>query len=94
METVWECIGKAMAAAKEKVGEVKVMGLGITNQRETTVVWQRGTGKPLHKAIVWHDMRTQHLVDRLINKLGSSVRTFPLGVTVRSEFFKCRFHCF
>lgn len=43
--------------------------------RETTVVWDRGTGEPLHNAIVWHDMRMQHLVDRNTHKLGIVVRT-------------------
>ena len=33
-------------------------GIGITNQRETTVVWDRNTGKPIHRAIVWQDRRT------------------------------------
>jgi glycerol kinase len=36
-----------------------VVGLGITNQRETTVVWDRQTGQPLHNAIVWLDNRTR-----------------------------------
>ena len=36
----------------------KVAGMGITNQRETTLVWDRKTGEPLHRAIVWQDRRT------------------------------------
>jgi glycerol kinase len=42
-----------------------IAAIGITNQRETTVVWNRKTGKPVHKAIVWQDRRTADLCDRL-----------------------------
>jgi glycerol kinase len=42
-----------------------VAGIGITNQRETTVIWNRRTGKPIHNAIVWQDRRTAALCDRL-----------------------------
>ena len=50
--TVRECLGKAKLAASD------IGGIGITNQRETTVVWDRATGKPIHNAIVWQDRRT------------------------------------
>jgi len=43
-----------------------VAALGITNQRETTVLWDRATGQPVHNAIVWQDTRT----DRMVNELG------------------------
>jgi len=46
------------ALAKAEVTISKVAGIGITNQRETTVVWDRETGKPIHNAIVWQDRRT------------------------------------
>ncbi|MFX5998874.1 FGGY family carbohydrate kinase, partial [Acinetobacter baumannii] len=39
--------------------------VGITNQRETAVVWDKNTGKPVYNAIVWQDTRTQSIVDRL-----------------------------
>ncbi len=40
-------------------------GIGITNQRETTIIWERSTGKPIHNAIVWQDRRTAPLCDTL-----------------------------
>jgi glycerol kinase len=40
--------------------------IGVTNQRETTIVWDRETGKPLHDAIVWLDLRTSSTADSLI----------------------------
>ncbi len=42
-----------------------VAAIGITNQRETTVVWDRASGRPIHNAIVWQDRRTAELCDRL-----------------------------
>ncbi|MFO0923451.1 MAG: glycerol kinase GlpK [Pirellulales bacterium] len=42
-----------------------VAAVGITNQRETTIVWDRSTGKPIHNAIVWQDRRTANICDRL-----------------------------
>jgi glycerol kinase len=42
-----------------------IAGIGITNQRETTLIWDRATGKPIHNAIVWQDRRTAPLCDKL-----------------------------
>jgi len=49
-----------LAAAREALGQAAVTpaAIGITNQRETVCVWERGTGRPLHRAIVWQDRRT------------------------------------
>jgi glycerol kinase len=52
-------LGKARASASD------IAALGITNQRETTVVWDRATGEPIHNAIVWQDTRTDKLCDEL-----------------------------
>jgi glycerol kinase len=54
-------------AAVEKAGAEKsdIAALGITNQRETTVVWDRSTGEPIHNALVWQDTRTDKLADEL-----------------------------
>lgn len=46
-------------AAEIVLGEVEVKAIGITNQRETTIMWNRTTGLPLYNAIVWHDARTR-----------------------------------
>jgi glycerol kinase len=53
--TEW-CIARALRAAGVKGGAIAAVG--ITNQRETTGLWHRGTGRPLHRAIVWQDRRT------------------------------------
>ena len=56
-----ECIAQALQQATAACGEVSVLGLGITNQRETTVVWCKTTGRPLMNAIVWQDTRTRRV---------------------------------
>lgn len=48
-----------------------IRAIGVTNQRETTVVWDKNTGKPLYNAIVWHDTRTKDIVEKLIKENGS-----------------------
>jgi len=55
-----ECAREALAQAG-----VKVAALGITNQRETVVLWDRATGRPLHRALVWQDRRTAPLCEQM-----------------------------
>ena len=58
-EEIWAATLKVCREAIEKVGgAANIAAIGITNQRETTVVWDRKTGAPVHKAIVWQDRRT------------------------------------
>jgi glycerol kinase len=61
-EEIWQSVLAALAEAFHYTGSAieaaEVVGIGITNQRETTLVWDRATGKPLHRAIVWQDRRT------------------------------------
>ena len=60
--TVEVCRG---ALAKARLEATALAGIGITNQRETTVVWDRATGKPVHNAIVWQDRRTADMCAEL-----------------------------
>ena len=67
LEEIWSatievCRG---ALAKAKLDAKAIVGIGITNQRETTVVWDRATGKPIHNAIVWQDRRTADRCEEL-----------------------------
>lgn len=55
-ETVLSCCRQALSAAQLQAEDIA--GIGISNQRETTVVWERETGKPVYPAIVWQDRRT------------------------------------
>ena len=52
------------AIDRARIAPTDVRAIGITNQRETTVVWDRGTGKPIANAIVWQDRRTAAACDR------------------------------
>ena len=66
-EEIWSTVERAARAA---LGEARVSGseiaaVGITNQRETTIVWERATGRPIHRAIVWQCRRTAPLCDQL-----------------------------
>jgi glycerol kinase len=58
-----DVIGQALAKANLNIGDVAAVG--ITNQRETAVVWDRTTGEPVYNAIVWQDTRTQAIVEEL-----------------------------
>jgi len=65
----------AEALTKANVGAADVAAIGITNQRETTVVWDRATGEPVYNAIVWQDRRTAGICDRLrARKLDRVIR--------------------
>ncbi len=66
-EEIWDTTLSTCRAAMEQAGVTArdIAGIGITNQRETTVIWDRVTGKPVHNAIVWQDRRTADLCARL-----------------------------
>jgi len=83
-------IKDAIATAQLTAGDL--VALGLTNQRETTVLWDRETGVPVHNAINWQDMRTDHLVrelggeegrDRFRDRCGLPLATYFSGPKIR-----------
>ncbi|MFC0437135.1 glycerol kinase GlpK [Kutzneria buriramensis] len=70
-------IGQALAKADLNIGDLAAVG--ITNQRETAVVWDRHTGEPVCNAIVWQDTRTQAIVDQL-GALGGGAERYKAKV--------------
>ncbi|KLJ07853.1 glycerol kinase [Blastomyces silverae] len=73
VSSVEKCIDGAVASFESQGHSIKtIKAIGITNQRETTVVWDRETGEPLYNAIVWTDTRTQALVRKLKKRLGAN----------------------
>ena len=64
-EEIWETERMAAAGAINSVPEAQVLGIGVTNQRETTIVWDRKTGKPVYNAIVWQCRRTAEICEEL-----------------------------
>ncbi|MBP5493400.1 MAG: glycerol kinase GlpK [Clostridiales bacterium] len=61
--TVCDCIRQALAKANIQKGQIA--GIGITNQRETTILWEKSTGRPVYNAIVWQCRRTAPLVEKM-----------------------------
>ncbi|HET9589980.1 MAG TPA: glycerol kinase GlpK [Anaerolineales bacterium] len=80
-----EVIQAALDRANIEAGEIAA--LGVTNQRETTVVWDKNTGRPIYNAIVWQDTRT----DVMINELARAERSGPTGERSRSVGGQDRF---
>src|ERR1700682_1517966 len=66
---IWEKTQRVIKGSMQKGGikADEISGIGVTNQRETTVVWEKKTGKPVHNAIVWQDTRTIDICQKLIN---------------------------
>lgn len=76
-EEIWASTVKTMEEAirAADADPERIAGIGITNQRETTILWERTTGRPVHKAIVWQDRRTAPLCEKLKKKgLESKVK--------------------
>jgi glycerol kinase len=82
-----------MALTRADLTHRDIAAVGITNQRETTVVWDRTTGEPVHNAIVWQDTRTQQICDELgalgggaaryTNRVGLPLATYFSGPKIR-----------
>ncbi len=74
------------AVAEAKLGASDIAAIGITNQRETTVVWDRRTGEPIHRAIVWQDRRTADTCRKLVEEgCGPLVRA-KTGLLIDAYF--------
>jgi glycerol kinase len=87
-EEIWartqEVIAEAMAEARLKSGDLAA--IGITNQRETTVLWDKKTGKPLHNAIVWQDTRVADEVSRFAKEMGDAFFRSRTGLPLSTYF--------
>lgn len=90
MRNTEEVIG--LALAKGNIAASDLAAVGITNQRETTVLWDRKTGKPLHNALVWQDTRSDQLVaayardggqDRFRDRTGLPLASYFSGLKLR-----------
>ena len=64
-EEIWSAVEATLAELRGSLGDTAVAAVGITNQRETAVAWDRRSGEPLHPAIVWQDRRTAERCARL-----------------------------
>ncbi|MEE6257109.1 glycerol kinase GlpK [Plantactinospora sonchi] len=87
-EEIWtnveQVVRDALATAEVTTGQLAAVG--ITNQRETTVVWDRATGRPVHHAIVWQDTRTGPLLRRLDAEYGEQRFRDRTGLPLATYF--------
>lgn len=72
-EEIWSntCAVIDMAMKQANASSEEIAAVGITNQRETTIMWDKNTGKPVYNAIVWQDTRTQDIVDAVSTAQGT-----------------------
>lgn len=82
--TTLNCCNAAMQ--KLSIDARDIVGIGITNQRETTVIWDRRTGKPIHNAIVWQDRRTADICQRLKDENLEAIVTERTGLLLDPYF--------
>ncbi len=91
---IWASEAAVIAEAISKIGinGLDIAAIGITNQRETTIVWDAETGLPIHKAIVWQDRRTsafcdelkaRGLVDKIREKTGLIIDAYFSGTKIK-----------
>ena len=79
-----EAIGQALSRAN--INRHQLEGVGITNQRETTVIWNKKTGKPVYNAIVWQDTRTQKICEALAGDDGDEKYKDRVGLPLATYF--------
>ena len=84
IESVFFCIREVMQVAK--VSLKSIISIGITNQRETTLIWDRKTGTPIHKAIVWQCRRTSEICQELIGTYKAETITKATGLSIDPYF--------
>lgn len=91
---IWERTRQVIGAtlAKAQISYANLAAIGITNQRETTIIWERATGKPIYNAIVWQDTRTDRICHELetqghaeliYRKSGLPIATYFAGPKIR-----------
>src|SRR5712671_4077234 len=87
-EEIWartqEVLAEALAESRLKAGDLAA--IGITNQRETTLLWNKKTGKPLHNAIVWQDTRVADAVSKLAKETGDAFFRSRTGLPLSTYF--------
>ncbi|HTX90738.1 MAG TPA: glycerol kinase GlpK [Anaerolineales bacterium] len=85
---IWERTQRVVRGALDKSGAevADIAAIGITNQRETTLVWERETGRPVHNAIVWQDTRTDAICNELAKTGGQNRFQARTGLPLATYF--------
>ena len=84
-EAIWETERHAAATAVAEAG-VPIAAIGITNQRETTIVWEKSTGRPIYNAIVWQCRRTAEICDSIASDEVCEEITEKTGLKLDAYF--------
>ena len=85
-EEIWTVTSNLIQSAFKEYPPSNCAAIGITNQRETTLIWDRETGKPIHKAIVWQCRRTQEICTNLKNAGYEKLFNGKTGLVIDSYF--------
>jgi glycerol kinase len=87
-EEIWRATQATLRACLARAGAraADIAGIGITNQRETTVIWDRATGRPIHNAIVWQDRRTAPWCQRMKAEIGDETLGARTGLLFDAYF--------
>lgn len=87
-EEIWESTVAVVedVLSRAAIAASEIAAIGITNQRETTVIWDRSTGKPIHRAIVWQDRRTASYCEQLKDESFEETVTAKTGLLLDPYF--------
>ena len=85
---IWDSVQSVISDVmiKSQIKPYRIAAIGITNQRETTVIWDRHTGKPIYHAIVWQSKQTSDIAERLIKDGYKDLIHEKTGLVVDSYF--------
>lgn len=85
---IWDSVQSVISNVmiKSQIKPYKIAAIGITNQRETTVIWDRHTGKPIYNAIVWQSKQTSDIAERLIKDGYKDMIHKKTGLVIDSYF--------
>jgi glycerol kinase len=83
---IWQRTQEVVRAGLDKVNASDISAVGVTNQRETTVVWERSTGRPVYNAIVWQDTRTDQICNELSADGGQDRFRAKTGLPIATYF--------
>lgn len=85
-EEIWQAVLACCRVAAKGVSATEIAAIGIANQRETTLLWERTSGRPLHNAIVWQDRRTADRCHALVSRGEEAGVTARTGLVIDPYF--------
>jgi glycerol kinase len=83
---IWQRTQEVIRAGLDKIKAEDISAVGVTNQRETTVVWERSSGRPVYNAIVWQDTRTDEICNQLAADGGQDRFRAKTGLPIATYF--------